>query len=764
MPRFLQPPGAPAWPALTDITTELVFNRAEFQVNALAASVADTPGVRLVSSNARIPNLMNNAVVDVQLRLKGPVSSVLGFVSSTPLATMTGNVLTGMVASGNADYALRLSLPINNIDKTRVEGTVSLPNNEAQFSPATPPLSRLRGLVTFTESGFNVASAQAQLLGGDIRFEGGTRLPARSANLTGETEASPVFRAQGTVLADSLRQAKDLGFASRLAQNATGSAAYTASLGFRRGVAEVVVASNLQGMALNLPMPFNKSADAVLPVRFERTLLKGTAQPGQKLQDQLTLAVGSAGAVATVQYQRDISGNEAKMTRGSIAVGLEPGESSAMPESGVAANIKLANVNVDAWERLFSNAVGSPGAAAPTQQAGPTQVAQSYLPNQLAIRAKELTVSGRTLNNLVIGGSRQGSIWRANLDASELNGYVEYRQPGNSGAGLVYARLSRLNLAASTASDVESLLGQQPLNIPALDVVVEDLELRGKKLGRVEIDALNLSSGSSSGTLEGGVREWRLRSFNVILPEATFTARGNWADVSAQARTPRNAPERRRTAMTFQLDIRDSGELLSRLGMKDVVRRGKGKMIGQVGWLGSPLALDYPSMSGQFNVNIESGQFLKADPGLAKLLGVLSLQSLPRRLALDFRDVFTEGFAFDFVRGDVNIAQGIASTNNLQMKGVNAAVLMEGSADIAKETQNLRVIVVPEINAGTVSLITAVINPMLGLGTFLAQLVLRQPLIRAATQEFLIDGSWVDPKITKVTTKPPDSKASEKID
>ena len=78
-------------------------------------------------------------------------------------------------------------------------------------------------------------------------------------------------------------------------------------------------------------------------------------------------------------------------------------------------------------------------------------------------------------------------------------------------------------------------------------------------------------------------------------------------------------------------------------------------------------------------MDLERGQFLKAEPGLAKLLGVLSLQSLPRRLTLDFRDVFSEGFAFDFVRGDVAIAQGIAATNNLQMKGVNAAVLMVGT-------------------------------------------------------------------------------------
>jgi uncharacterized protein YhdP len=129
---------------------------------------------------------------------------------------------------------------------------------------------------------------------------------------------------------------------------------------------------------------------------------------------------------------------------------------------------------------------------------------------------------------------------------------------------------------------------------------------------------------------------------------------------------------------------------------------------------------------------------------------VLSLQSLPRRLTLDFRDVFTEGFAFDFVRGDVTIQQGIAATNNLQMKGINAAVLMDGKADIARETQDIRVVVVPEINAGTASLVATVINPAIGLGTFLAQMFLRQPLIRAATQELHIDGTWAEPRVTKI--------------
>ena len=195
--------------------------------------------------------------------------------------------------------------------------------------------------------------------------------------------------------------------------------------------------------------------------------------------------------------------------------------------------------------------------------------------------------------------------------------------------------------------------------------------------------------------------------------------------------------------------------------MQKVIAKGKGKMEGQVAWLGSPLALDFPSMNGNFNVNIEEGQFLQADPGIAKLIGVLSLQSLPRRLSLDFRDVFTEGFSFDFVRGDVKIEQGVAITNNMQMKGVNAAVLIEGTADIAKATQDIKVVVVPELNAGTASLVATIINPAIGIGTFLAQLILRRPLLEAATFEYRIEGPWADRKVTKIdrkaanTNKPP---------
>jgi uncharacterized protein YhdP len=470
-------------------------------------------------------------------------------------------------------------------------------------------------------------------------------------------------------------------------------------------------------------------------------------------QDQFQLDVGR---LANFTYVRDVTGPEPRVLRGAIGVGLAADESAPVPMDGVVANISLDSVDLDAWIKVLSSASGT-DLAASHQNGASTATGMAYLPTSMAIRANDLVFEGRKLNRVVVGGGREGLLWRANLDASELSGYVEYRQPAGANAGRLYARLARLVIGQSTAQDVENLLDAQPASIPALDVVVEDLELRGKKWGRVEIDAVNLGAGAARET----AREWRLNRFNVITPEAVLSASGNWTNINVLTapNASRSIKDRCRTVMNFKLDIANAGEVLNRFGMSGVVRKGSGKMEGQVAWLGSPITLDYPSLSGNFNVNIETGQFLKADPGLAKLLGVLSLQSLPRRLALDFRDVFSEGFAFDFVRGDVAIDQGIARTNNLQMKGVNAAVLMEGQADIARETQAIKVVVVPEINAGSASLIATAINPLVGLTTFLAQVILRRPLIEAATQEFFIDGTWVDPRVTKVPHNSPPAPA-----
>jgi uncharacterized protein (TIGR02099 family) len=755
VPRSTQPEGAPPWPALTQLNGELVLDRSSLQLKDVSARVAQAPGLRISHGEARIPELRHAATVNVSLEARGPLDELFkGVINNSPLAAMTGQTLSQTSASGNAEIQLKLHLPLNELDKSTVEGQVQLTGNELQLSPEIPRLSKAYGVVHFSEQGFVIFGGVARMLGGEVRAEGGT------IHEPGVHAASqPMLRVQGTLTAEGLRQARELGVIARMAQQASGKTTYTATLGVRRGVPEFVFSSNLQGLALNLPPPLDKKAEARLPLRLETALTRESLQVDAArsglLQDQLTLEVGRS---VSVKYVRDVAGPEAKILRGAMGIGQSAEGIVPMPAEGVVASVKMNSLDLDAWRAIVAPtaAVGTPGSP-PTREAGATTgVMSAYVPTTMVIQANELTAGGHKFNNVVAGGSRIGQTLLVNMDAREFSGYLEYRQPTGAGAGRLYARLARLSLAQSEASEVETLLDEPPVNIPALDIVVDDMELRGKRLGRVEIEAVNRGAARR----DAGAREWRLNKFNVITPEAVFTATGNWAVLSETESTvnkpqvSRPRAERRRTVMNFKLDMVDAGDLLGRLGMKDVIRHGKGKMEGQVAWIGSPLALDYPTLGGAFNINVENGQFLKAEPGIAKLLGVLSLQSLPRRLTLDFRDVFSDGFSFDFVRGDVRIEQGMAMTNNLQMKGVNAAVLMEGRADIARETQDIKVVVVPEINAGTASLIATWINPAVGLGTFLTQLILRRPLIESATQDFQISGSWADPKITHVHTPP----------
>jgi uncharacterized protein YhdP len=626
---------------------------------------------------------------------------MLRYVNATPVGRWTGHALAGTVGSGAADLKLNLAIPLGEPSQTQVKGSLGLLGNDVRMTPDTPLLAAARGRVDFTQASFNVSAASAKVLGGDLSFEGGSQ--------AGGTQR---FSGQGTMTAEALRHATELGSLARLGSSLNGQTSYRATLAFVAGHAQVGVTSNLVGMGVDLPHP---------------------------------LEIGDA---LQARFVREESGATSRVVRGAMRL-LEAGSAEAsepltLPSTGVAATVALKRLDVDAWEAAASRLMADPGSAASTAPPLAFDAAggSGYLPDTIALRVGQLENGSRRLTNLTAGLSQDNGLWRANVDANELDGYLEYRPARRTGgaAGRVFARLSRLSLPKSEAERVESLLDEQPTSVPGLDIIVDDFELRGKHLGRLEVEAANRSVGGRE-----GAREWQLSKLNLVMPEAQLAASGTWGAASgASAAAPRRA------SMNFILTLADSGALLERLGMGKVVRGGKGSLAGSVSWPGSPLSPDTARMTGQIKVAIDSGQFLKAGPGAARLFSVLSLQSLPRRLLFDFRDLFEEGFVFDNVAGDVGIGQGVATTNNLRMRGAAAVVLLEGSADLEHETEDVRVVVVPEINAGTASLAYAIINPAVGLGTFLAQYFLRKPLMAASTREFHVTGAWDEPKVERI--------------
>ena len=339
------------------------------------------------------------------------------------------------------------------------------------------------------------------------------------------------------------------------------------------------------------------------------------------------------------------------------------------------------------------------------------------------------------LTNARLNGTRQPGHWNIAVSSDQMNGQLKWIEgSGKAAGGKLIARLRSLNILQSSLKKVSDMTGRENVyRIPALDVVTDDLILFGIHLGKTEIVANNVSFRNG--------REWRINRLKIINPDAVLESSGSWITSSGN---------RQQTKLNYVLNIKNTGKLLGRFGYDDLIRGGRGEMKGDISWDGLPFALDIPSLSGKLSLKVESGQFLKADPGAAKLLSVISLQSLPRRLNLDFRDVFSKGFAFDEVTANARIANGIMTTENLKMNGVNATVLMDGSVNIAEESQDLHVVVIPEINAAAASIAYGFVNPAIGIGTFLAQMFLREPLMKQFTHEYRISGSWNDPSIREI--------------
>jgi uncharacterized protein YhdP len=255
-------------------------------------------------------------------------------------------------------------------------------------------------------------------------------------------------------------------------------------------------------------------------------------------------------------------------------------------------------------------------------------------------------------------------------------------------------------------------------------VVAEHFVFQGKQLGKLELNASQVD------------KDILLDHLHLANPDGVMTVNGKWGLEPSQ------------THVVIKMELYDTGKMLNRSGYPNMLKDGNGVLDCDLVWTGAPNELDLSRLDGHVNLKMNKGQFLKVDPGAGKLLSVMNLQSLPKRIALDFTDVFSKGFEFDDIEGVAQISQGMLRTTDFKINGSAAKVTMTGQVDLKRETQSLRVRVLPTIG-GSVSLLAFAAGPAVGAGVFLANKIFRDPLDKLVSFEYNVTGSWVDPKVEK---------------
>jgi uncharacterized protein (TIGR02099 family) len=710
------------WPALDGI--DGVFELKE-NVLRFAIDRARYKRVALTRVSGRIDDLGTKAsslVIDGDAR--GPLADLLDYVNHSAVAGMTGHIGEQVRAEGPATLALKLIVPRTPKPHVAVEGTVGLLGNELALDNV-PPLSRLTGKVGFSGRTLKLERVAGRFLGGEVRADGGLK-----------ADGSYAFAASGRVAVDAARGLDLRGPAAALLAHLNGSAPYTVSVRGTKGrLPDVSANSDLTGLALDFPAPFDKALGTPMPLKLTLKPLAAGDAAGEG-DAGLQRADLTLGPLAAAYLLRHDANRPPEVVRGAIGVN-RPAD---LPSEGVSAAADVDEFDADAWRALAGELRTAREAPQPGTSPG---TAAQFLPSRFALHFNTLKLLKRQWENVVVGASHVGTKWQANIGSNEVSGYMSW-QPGagRNNAGVLQARFAKVVIPKAAENDlVGRVMSSSSQNMPAIDLVVNDLVVREHSVGRLEVDARNVD--------EAGMPVWQLDKLEIDNPSAKLTATANWRTARRPTATADDdAP--RRTAIDFKLDIADAGALLDRLGLPRTVKAGAGSLAGKVRWRGGPTAIDYPTLSGNLSLDLRHGQILKVDPGVAKLLGVLSLQSLSRFLTLNFKDVIGEGLPFERVTGTGRITNGIGSTNDFMMVTAPARADLKGTVDLARETQELHVNVVPTINAGSAVIAATIVNPLFGLGALVANVALSQSISHAFAQEYAITGSWAHPHIERV--------------
>ena len=707
----------PGWPVLKDMDADVRFLDQGLTAKAHGGSI---DGLTISDGSQAGFAELASGVLKVDGGAKGPAGGGLDFLRNGPLKKNLDGLLDDFAAGGQVGVDVHFTLPVTQAKDFTLQGSAAL--HDVNIWPRSAPglaATHLNGTVEFGNYGFSTNGVHGLLLGGPVAVvvqQSHAQQIGILVDVRGEATA--------TGIATALGYGSDRWLYGRTTWQVQGRVPLEAG----PQALDLELHSDLAGLAMDIPDPIGKTADE------ERKL---DVSLKQEAPETLSVSGGyddALGLRLDFITRKGASGFD----RGELRIG-----EAAVPrpaERGLALTGDLDSFDWDQWKPLLPPEPSNTSAAS-TGPGDRSSVIPAFL------RSVDLSVGhaagfDQSIDDLHLTLTRNDAGWLGHVDSTPLAGNLavptrvdaEHPVVLNMDRVLLADKSGGLKQIAKQAVDPnrpKAAAKLDPRSIPALRFSIKQFQFGAMALSNLSLSLMPRPDGIV------------LEDVKVADPSFAITGDGAWTI----------APDgQQSTLLNADVESKDVGRSLQSLGFDGGLTGDKGSIVASLNWRDSPMGDVVPTLGGTIHVDLRNGQITEVKPGAGRLFGLLSITALPRRLLLNFSDVFGKGFGYDSITGDFTLQEGDAYTQNMLIKGPAASIHLLGRTGLAKQDFDEALIVDASVGS-SLPIVAGLAGGLVpGAVVFLLTQIFQKPLTKAGEVRYHLTGTWDTPVLTKMNS------------
>lgn len=704
------------WPINTDVSATITVNKRLFEADITQGFLNN---IALNEANLRVDDIgLGRENLLIHGTVKAPGEQVKAYVFASPLRVPLAKFKNVAI---NNQLALDLSLevPLNPYsERVLAKGQLTFDNNQLIFQTDKPPVSDksrvtrahktdkasgirvddLTGVLYFTEQGTSASELQALLAGKPLQLS----IQPRPNNQPGTN-----IHIKTSTSVDWLSHHFSSPSSTLMKGNFNVSGVLTMASDVNAHDKLHLVTSG-QGIALNLPAPLGKTASKLAPITLDVEFNVNDTTRLQFNYDNRMHGVFS------------LPNSTDKALQGQLILGNSKAKLTNAP--GISVSGTLSKFDVDAWQKTWS-----------TLSDNKTELTANPLHN-IDLMFGEITLFGKPYPNVAFHASKLNQHeWSVLLKQDAIDANLRYQLATNSWAGHInYLAISDTSWLKHGDKVKQSTL--TPKVIPNLDLVIDSF-----KLGTVDVGTVAFKSVSHDSV-------WSLEQGSIKTPDYQLIMQGDWTKTDRHSNTELRA----------NLQISNLANALQRFNITPVVEAKRGNLEFNGGWTSSLDDFSLQKSYGQLTMSLKDGRITHLSPeteekiGLGKLLSIVSLQTIPRRLKLDFTDLSENGYSFDIYSGNFALNNGVMTTTDSYIDGPVAYASIKGGLDLVKRLYDIDLRVTPYITAWMPVVATIAGGPVAGIATWVASKIINKGMQKISGYTYKVSGPWDNPVVQQV--------------